>query len=174
MSDAPTEAPSGSVPDGHVLHIDGTGFFSKATCTGCDWDDKGHPIELKSSWVLYHGGRTFDDPPTRVDIPPPSGDAYMSELERQIIFTICHHVKFFASGERSSLFTAMGLAHARWVYIRQGGWTQEEKSAFLDGPSYVSNLVARIAHMHPRQQDKLRHPARDRREQQILLEGGNL
>lgn len=179
MTDVADEVPSGwSIPDGHLIQIDGTGFFSRGTCTGCDWTDKGHPAELKSVWSLYHGGRIFDEPPRRVEIPPPSSDAYMAELERQIIFMLCHHVKFYASGERSSLFTAMGLAHARWVYVRQGvangGWSQEEGSAFMDGPTYVSTLVARIAHLHPRQQEKLRHPARDRREQQTLLEGGNL
>lgn len=110
------------------------------------------------------------EPPRRVVIPQPTGDPYLSELERQIIALLVDHVRVKS---QHSLLVALGLAHARRIYIKRGGWTEQEKTEFLDGPTYIANLTARINNLHPRQQAKLRHPQRDRKAQQRILEGEN-
>lgn len=156
----------------HVLEATGDGYFSTGWCTGCKWEMKGHRADIERVYETYHrdGAQVLDLPP-RVEIPGPTGDEHVSRLEMMIVHLLVHHVDH---KDEKSLFVALGVAHARKIYIAAGEPTWAAEMAVPGPNEYISVMTARIATLHPRQREKLRHPSRDRREMQRILEGENL
>lgn len=153
----------------HLLELSSEGFFATGTCTGCPWRESGSAPELRRSYERHHESDAVVDEPRQVDIPPVTGDQYLCLLEQQIIYLLAHHVR--VQSDRT-LFVVLGLATARSLYLRQPdtGWTDQEDPG---AKVYVSNLTARITHLHKRQQAKLCVAARGRASQQDILMGGN-
>jgi hypothetical protein len=147
----------------HLLHVDGTGFFSKGSCTGCGFVSKGHPDDIRRRWMEYHpdGGARVIEMPRRLPIPAPSEDPFVQKLECRIIVLLTQLVDF---KRNEALYVAAGIAQARAVYL---GESNEKAS------EYVSTMMGRIAHLSRRTREKMRHPSRigNREEQQLLLEG---
>lgn len=145
----------------HSLLVNGTGFFSKGTCTACDWESKGHPDDIRRRWEEYHpdGGARVIPLPTRAPIPPPAEDPQIQRIESLIIVALTRKVDFAQDG---ALFVAAGLAQARCVLLDE----KIEQSSV-----YIATMAARIAHLTRRQREKLRHPSRNREEQQRILDG---
>jgi hypothetical protein len=148
-------------PPVHVLDLHGEGHFSKGSCTGCPWSFKGHADEIRRLWSEYHpgGGAHVIELPRPVVVPMPHERQDIQLLEQRIIVLLTHHVDFNRSG---AIFVAAGVAQARALMIGSNDEGARE---------YVSLLMARIAHISPRQREKLRHPSRDRAEQQRILDG---
>ena len=61
-----------------------------------------------------------------------------------------------------------GLATAREDYLRAH---PELDQSLLTPGQYLSTMYVAVKRMDPRNQSKLRHPARSRAEAQLLLEG---
>lgn len=154
----------------HSLDLQGTGFFSRGSCTGCGWAKKGHADDIRSSWAEYHrDGKLIESLPTRVVIPPPLDYPVTDRIEQRIIVLLTHHVDF---QNPYALHVASGLAEARSLYLVYG-FAQppaEDITVFLDSTDYISTLMARIANISARQREKLRLPTRTRQEQQAILE----
>lgn len=145
----------------HVLDLQGTGFFSRGSCTGCVWSMKGHADEITRVWERYH---EFEEPlsvPARVVVPAPLDEGFSDSLERRIIVLLTHRIDF---QRPQALYVALGLAEARSYWLRE---TDRDPG---DPQDYVSTLMGRIAVLSKRQREKLRHPTRTRAEQQAILE----
>jgi hypothetical protein len=145
----------------HSLVVHGTGFFSRGECTGCEWTTKGHPDDIRARWDGYHpnGGAQIIDLPRRVEIPPAAEDPKVQRIEQLIIVALTQRTDF---GHGHALLVAVGLAQARCVLL---GISLDQ------APAYISVMGARIAHLSRRQREKLRHPSRNREEQQRILNG---
>lgn len=156
----------------HLLQLSSEGFFATGTCTGCPWRESGSGAELRVRWAKDHEGDKIPDMPRRVEIPPMSGDPFLDLVEQQIVYLLAHHVRSKAD---RTLYVSLGLATARALYIRQAeGWSDVEKAELGIKPyDYVSDLTARIANLHKRQQGKLCQAERHRKSQQDILDGGN-
>lgn len=144
----------------HVLDLSGTGHFSKGKCTGCDWALNGHADEIRRVWGKYHQGDNVIDLPRRPELPPPATWAPLADIEKRIIILLTYRVDF---GKPEALFVAQGLAEAREALM---------EGSMADAPEYISIMMARVASLSKRQREKLRHPSRNREEQQRLLEDG--
>lgn len=142
----------------HVLDLHGTGHYSKGNCTGCDWAYKGHADEIRRVWESYHSDGKVVPIPQRVPVPPPTGRPEVDKIERRIIVVLSLKVDI---GLDSALLVAVGLAEARAILLG---------TELAASRTYVSIVMARIAHMSKRKREKLRHPARSRAEQQALLD----
>ena len=146
----------------HVLDLQWTGFFSRGSCTGCDWGMRGHAEDIERTWQRYHENGVPLPIPPRLTIPPLADDPYCDLLERRIIILLTHRVDF---NRPEALYVALGLAEARAFHLLQ-------KSDDPGDPrDYVSTMMGRIAVLSKHQREKLRHPTRTRQEQQELLEG---
>lgn len=147
----------------HVLHVEGTGFFSKGICTGCSFISKGHPDQIRRQWEKYHpdGGARVIELPQRLPVPPPSEDFFVQKLECRIIILLTQMVDF---KRNEALYVAAGIAQSRAVYLGESN---------VQASEYISTMMGRIAHLSRRTREKMRHPSRigNREEQQRLLEG---
>lgn len=145
----------------HVLDLHGEGHFSKGSCTGCSWASSGSADDVSRRWDQYHpdGGVHVLELPKRVEVPPPHEDLTVQLFEHRIIVLLTHYVDFKRD---SALLVAAGVAQAR--ELATGG--NDDKAR-----EYVSVLMGRIAHLSRRQREKLRHPSRNREEQQRILDG---
>lgn len=147
----------------HVLHVDGTGFFSKGICTGCHFVSKGHPDQIHRQWEEYHpdGGARVIELPQRLPVPLPSEDPFVQKLECRIIVLLTQMVDF---KRKEALYVAAGIAQSRAVYLGESN---------VQASEYISTMMGRIAHLSRRTREKMRHPSRigNREEQQRLLEG---
>lgn len=147
----------------HVLHVNGTGFFSKGACTACEFVSKGHPNDIRRLWDQYHpdGGARVIQMPQRLPLPPASEDPFIQKLECRIIVLLTHMVDF---KRNETLLVAAGIAQARAVYLGESN---------IQASEYLSTMMGRIAHLSRRTREKMRHPSRigNREEQQRLLEG---
>lgn len=151
----------------HVLVPNGTGFFSRGTCTGCDWQFKGHADEVARVWAKYHEDADGVVPlPTRAAMPPVVGDPLVDRVDRRIIELLTIHVDF---KRLDALHVAQGLAEARRFQLNLMGRAQEPEVVSLP-PEYIALLTGRIAHLSARQREKLRHPQCQRAQQQKILE----
>lgn len=103
------------------------------------------------------------DFPTADPVPPVTGDLYLDALEVLIIRGISEMIH-----GTTSLAEAVGLARAREMYLRH----HPELGSAVDSRRMVSSLLVRIRDLPARQQAKLRHPVRDRRDMQTILTGG--
>jgi hypothetical protein len=145
----------------HVLDLNGSGHFSKGTCTGCRWASTGHADDIRRRWEEYHpdGGARVIELPSRVAVPPPHERLDVQLFEQRIIVLLTHVIDFKRD---NALYVAAGVAQARELAI--GGDDGRARE-------YVSLLMGRIAHLSRRQREKLRHPSRNRAEQQQILDG---
>lgn len=144
----------------HVLDLIGTGFFSSAKCTGCDWAMKGHADETRRVWSTYHADGNVTPIPGRVELPPVPENPVVAAIERRIIQLLAHRVDF---DSKHGLYAALGHAEARAIVLDEP----------MSGASpFVSNMMARVASLSKRQREKLRHPSRNRAEMQRILEDG--
>lgn len=149
----------------HVINLDGSGYFSKGTCTGCDWVGKGHADDLAREHAKIHQDAPVkQEPPVnmsgRIDLPPIAVDPVVADLELRAIRRVSEYIEF---KRQAPLQLAVGLAEARGVLMGK-------EDPYRDALVYTGNLAARIAQLSPRLREKLRHPARDRAEMQTLLE----
>jgi hypothetical protein len=145
----------------HQIMIDGTGFFSKATCTGCAWTWKGHADQARSVWEHYHADGKVIPLPDRVALPPMAEDPTIQWIEHRIIQLVAHHVDYGSAVTRAQQFVAVGNAEARQMLLGE---------PVGNAAAYVADLSARIASLSRRQREKLRHPSRNRAAQQEILE----
>jgi hypothetical protein len=142
----------------HVLDLQGTGFFSRGTCTGCEWAMKGHADEITKVWGTYHQSGNPLPVPERVTVPKPTGDEKVDLIEKRLIQRLAAGITYKQPQIR---FIALGLSEARSALIA----AHEEHSI-----DYVSILMARIANMPARQRAKLIPHTLTRARQQEILE----
>lgn len=146
----------------HVIQVDGTGFFSKATCTGCDWAAQGKsPDELCRIWESYHAEGKVIPLPDRVPLLPMAEDPKVQLMERRLIQLVAHFIDH--GNSPMSRFVALGLAEARAIMLDE---------QITSGGTYLADMTACISTLSRRQREKLRHPSRDRAAQQEILENG--
>jgi hypothetical protein len=142
----------------HILNLEGTGYFSRASCTGCDFVMRGHADDIQRAFDRQHEVEQPFVAPPRVALPEAAEDPTLAKIEQRIIILLTHRVDFQTS---SALYVALGLAEARSYLLGDHS----------DPRGYVSVLMARITHMSKHQREKLRHPTRTRVEQHQLMEG---
>lgn len=145
----------------HVIQIQGTGHFSRSSCTGCVWAHKGHPDEAQSSWSRYHVDGNVLPLPGRVELPPMAEDETARKIEKRIIQLLAHHIDFGTPALRMQQFVSVGLAEARQMVLGE---------PVTHAAAYVADMTARVASVSRRQREKLRHPASSRERQQEILE----
>lgn len=157
-------------PPVHALDLHGSGHFSTGSCTGCAWSSKGHADDVRRRWEEYHpdSGARVIELPQRVVVPLPHERKDIQLLERRIIVLLTYHLDFERPG---ALMVAAGVAQARAILLTLVG---PDAHGDNDAREYVSVLMARIAHLSKRQREKLRHPSRNREEQQRILDGETL
>lgn len=144
----------------HRIQVDGTGFFSKASCTGCDWEAKGKSPELlQRVWEADHAEGKVIALPERVPLLPMATDPKVQIMERRIIQLLAHFIDYDKSP--LSRFVALGNAEARAIMLGE---------PIAHAGAYLADMTARIASLSRRQREKLRHPSRDRAAQQEILE----
>lgn len=148
----------------HVVVIQGTGFFSKGSCTACEWRANGHADELRRAWAKEHGGEVPVSPDivisARRKIGEPTGILDVDLIEQRIIQHLATRVML---GAESFLFVAIGLAEARNILLPP---ELPRESA----QKYCVDLLARISHLPRRDVAKLRIETNDRYVQQRILE----
>lgn len=144
----------------HKLVTDGTGFFSKSHCTGCDFAYKGSPDDAKAEWSRYHADGKVLPMPTRVELPPMAEDPKLQQIEREIIRRLAYWADM-GNESRVQQYVALGMAECRAILL-------DEPRAHAG--AYVADLTARITSVSKRQREKLRHPAVARERQQQILE----
>lgn len=106
--------------------------------------------------------------PTADPVPASTGDAYLDDLEMQLIRGVAGYVQV---GWPASLRAGRKLAERRHDYLLAH---PELPQPVGDSARYLSSLVIAIKKLPPRQQAKLRHPARSRGEAQIVIERGHV
>lgn len=156
-------------PPVHALDLQGGGYFSRATCTGCDWAQKGHAGEISRLWDRYHqDGQLVEPLPSRVVIPPLLSHVVVARIEKRIIELLTHYVDF---ANNQALYVAHGLAEARSFVINQEYTEIEDRvMTYLAPAEYISTIMARIAHLSARQRERLRLPTFTREQQQEIME----
>jgi hypothetical protein len=101
--------------------------------------------------------------PSTTPPPEPTGDKFLDLIEMRIIREVVLYVQ-----NGVNLGRAAGLSTARTDYMTLNEIHQERGT---EPNEYLSLLVIAVKKLSPRQQSKLKHPARRRDEAQRVLLG---
>jgi len=143
----------------HHPIYEGSGHFSRGTCSSCSWSYKGHIDEVIQSYETYHQQDRLVQPlPKPIEIPKPIGDPLLDALETRLIQLVAGAITYEHPTAR---YVARGLAEARALFLG------EQLNSAMD---YVADLTAKLAHMSNHQRAKLLQPSITRERMQEIIE----
>lgn len=143
----------------HHLIAEGTGHFSRARCSSCDWNLKGHIDDITRAYEIYHQEERLVQPlPEPITISAPTGDPFLDALESRLIQLVAGAITYEHPTAR---YVARGLAEARSIHLGEDLGNAIE---------YVADLTAKLAHLPNRQRAKLLQPGVARERMQSIIE----
>lgn len=143
----------------HHPIFEGTGHFSRGKCSSCNWSAKGHIDEITKAYATYHQDDRLIQPlPKPIEIPKPTGDAYLDALEARLIQLVAGAITYEHPTAR---FVARGLAEARALHLGH------DLGTAID---LVADLTAKLAHMPNRRRAKLLQANVTRTRMQEIIE----
>lgn len=156
----------------HTLDISGEGSFAVGSCSHpeCGWELRGFRTSIENVFRDYHEEGSDLVLPPRVPVPPVPEHEYLQAVEMLILHHLVAHVQ---DGNERALFSALGLAYARAIWISQNNVDMTQPGWIGAPDSFVSVMVSKVKSLSSRQRNKLRHPQRKRADQQRILEGEN-